>query len=550
MRPLAYRPGGQAVAADQADGHLEGSAPPRCRPAASTKPSLALDGLAGRGVDGLLDLERTPKHAFHDTCSSGEGKPGRALTVEASEVPAAHIRRYHLLAFAEIEHPLREGVSAMSTRAPSDANQPRVAIACQGGGSHTAFTAGVLKRLFQPSELASYQVVALSGTSGGAVCALLAWSALLADDPASAGRLLDEFWADNSASAPHERLLNAWGLWASTVQQFVVTPAISPYDTGPFATAALDEFKRMLQRRVDFDRLEVQTDDTKPMLLVGAVDVLSGEFRAFNSRRERISVDTILASAAIPNLFRAVHLNGGTYWDGLFSQNPPIRELIDARPDEIWVIQINPKELETEPTTALEIADRRNELAGNLSLHQELHFIEKVDQMLEAGVLPRDGKYKNIMVRVVELSRSRVSRSLGTASKLNRDPEFIRDLISHGEDRAEEFLTALAFERAWRNRDTEAVMSFLADDVEFVSSSPFPDEDHYRGADHIRPFVRHHLTTDIDMDATRKQVARNRVAWTVRAQRDVPAVPLRGRVEAELLSGKITSLRLGPAPAE
>ena len=81
----------------------------------------------------------------------------------------------------------------------------------------------------------------------------------------------------------------------------------------------------------------------------------------------------VLASAAIPTLFRAVHVDGGTYWDGLFSQNPPVRELLDTRPDELWVIQINPTARADEPTTVLDIADRRNELAGNLSLYQELH---------------------------------------------------------------------------------------------------------------------------------------------------------------------------------
>jgi len=121
------------------------------------------------------------------------------------------------------------------------------------------------------------------------------------------------------------------------------------------------------------------------VLLVGTVDVLSGQFKAFHSRRDRISAETVLASAAIPTLFRSVRLDGGTYWDGLFSQNPPVKELTDERPDEIWVIQINPRENEREPKTIAEIADRRNELAGNLSLYQELDFIEKIDQMLEQG---------------------------------------------------------------------------------------------------------------------------------------------------------------------
>ncbi|CAN5857070.1 hypothetical protein BH18ACT11_BH18ACT11_14250 [soil metagenome] len=77
--------------------------------------------------------------------------------------------------------------------------------------------------------------------------------------------------------------------------------------------------------------------------------------QAAGTRRDRISVETILASAAIPTLFRSVRFDGGTYWDGLFSQNPPIKELTDESPDEIWVIQINPGELEDEPKTVTEI---------------------------------------------------------------------------------------------------------------------------------------------------------------------------------------------------
>ena len=103
-------------------------------------------------------------------------------------------------------------------------------IACQGGGSHTAFTAGVLKRLLGANELTGYQVSGLSGTSGGAVCALLAWYALLDDDPAGAGRLLDRFWTDNSARGPVEMLVNAWVQWAGGWQDLGgAVPAVSPY---------------------------------------------------------------------------------------------------------------------------------------------------------------------------------------------------------------------------------------------------------------------------------------------------------------------------------
>ena len=87
----------------------------------------------------------------------------------------------------------------------------RVAIACQGGGSHTAFTAGVLKRLLTRGRGEGYEFVAFSGTSGGAVCALLAWYGLLTGGAERASGLLDAFWKeDNSANTLPERLLNDW----------------------------------------------------------------------------------------------------------------------------------------------------------------------------------------------------------------------------------------------------------------------------------------------------------------------------------------------------
>jgi NTE family protein len=419
-------------------------------------------------------------------------------------------------------------------------NEPRrVAIACQGGGSHTAFTAGVLKRLFQSAELSKYQIVGLSGTSGGAVCALLAWYALVEKRPQQIGVLLDEFWADNSANTPLERLVNSWVVWAGALEHFVVAPAVSPYDSFVSITS-LDEFRAMLERRVDFDGLSIQTDMSEPMLVIGAVDVLSGEFKAFNSRAEKISAEMILASAAIPTLFRSVHVDDGTYWDGLFSQNPPIKELIDASPDEMWVIQINPKTRPDEPKNVVDIADRRNELSGNLSLHQELHFIEKIDQLLDQGLLASDGRYKPIVVRLIELSQS-----LGTVSKLNRDPAFIRGLMRRGEERAADFLASLAFEEAWRSRDLDAVMSFFAEDAELTSASPFPSTRGLsRGIERIRAFAERHLTDDVVVDLTRKQVAKDQVTWTVRQRRRGRREPVLGSAQAEFRGGKITAFRL------
>jgi NTE family protein len=324
----------------------------------------------------------------------------------------------------------------------------RVAIACQGGGSHTAFTAGALKRLLADER---YEVVALSGTSGGAICAVLAWSALLENGgigaSARAAELLDSFWEDNSARDFFDAVWNEWLLWVNRSQGSLVLPAVSPYST-QLSYWAQNRLREMLKERVKFEKIGTPLEHSSPMLLVGAVDVLSGEFKAFNSRRDEISAETILASTALPTLFRAVRTDGRVYWDGLFSQNPPIRELPRARPDEIWVIQIDPKRRAEEPKSMTDILDRRNELAGNLSLYQEIHFIKKINQFVDKL---GEGKNRGRRLRLsgekeykpIEIRWIRMSRPLDFASKLDRSPSFIRGMMNYGEREAETFLRRL-----------------------------------------------------------------------------------------------------------
>jgi NTE family protein len=313
----------------------------------------------------------------------------------------------------------------------------RVAIACQGGGSHTAFTAGALKKLLREkdAEGQEYEIVALSGTSGGSICALLSWYGLLMNDADKAVELLDTFWKDNSATSFEDRILNDWLLQMNRFFGNIGgSPTVSPYLT-PASSWASDQLKSLVEMHVDFGRIQELVRPSSPMLLIGAADVVSGEFKAFSSYREQITVDMILASAALPTLFKAVHTNGGVYWDGLFSQNPPVRELPDAKPDEIWVIQIDPQTRVAEPTTMPNILDRRNELAGNLSLYQEIYFIEKINEWVAEGSLSGT-KHKVIEVRWIEMLWD-----LDSESKLNRDPQFIQAMMDYGEDQAEAFLS-------------------------------------------------------------------------------------------------------------
>jgi NTE family protein len=153
-----------------------------------------------------------------------------------------------------------------------------------------------------------------------------------------------------------------------------------------------------------------------------------------------VTVDAVLASAAVPDLFEAVEIHGHHHWDGLFSQNPPINDLMhlppDRKPEELWVIQVNPQEFEGEPSTAEVIADRRNELSGNISLNQELRFIERVNQWIEDGTLPADE-----FVRT-DVRRIQMGERFHSSTKVDRGPAFLDELRELGAQRAREFLAA------------------------------------------------------------------------------------------------------------
>jgi NTE family protein len=322
----------------------------------------------------------------------------------------------------------------------SDADSTtNVAIACQGGGSHTAFTAGVLQRLFDefPSD---YDLVGISGTSGGAACATLAWYGL--NHPEHTPReLLSGFWDELAASSTVDRTVNTLVRWDIALRRMgvplpgPVSPAYSPA-----ARWGQDELRSLLERYIDFDGVPALLDGTEPALLVSAIDVLAGSFEIF--REDDLSADAVLASAAEPHLFEAVQIGDRYYWDGLFSRNPPMKNFLTEAdipdPDEIWLVEINPQRRSQVPRTVDEIDDRRNELAGNLSLNAEVGFLEAVNEWIEQDYLPSDFTYTEI--RRVRFPHR---RQLSWRTKLDRDPEFLDGLIEDGEHAARTFLEEL-----------------------------------------------------------------------------------------------------------
>jgi NTE family protein len=350
-------------------------------------------------------------------------------------------------------------------------DRKRIAIACQGGGSQCAFVAGALKALFAEGAHQRFQIVGLSGTSGGALTAAVAWLGLLKQAGGDSRSIEDRvvaLWQDLTAQTTLEILFDTVCIGAVRMTEAGLLPSFARSPSSPqFKLCArmasefvgrpeFTDLNALIVKHIDFASLDTLVTADSPVLLVGAADVLEGSFKVFSSVRSEIKAESVLASASIPNLFPATWVDGHAYWDGIFSSNPPVAALLqkaamgDARlPEEIWVIQVNRARHESVPESPSDIFDRRNHLAGNLSLQHELALIDIVNLLLDEDSLTEQlrarfgfGDTRGITVRFIRMSEG-VQQSLDYPSKLSRNPRHIGKLIADGEAQAHAFLAEL-----------------------------------------------------------------------------------------------------------
>ena len=328
-----------------------------------------------------------------------------------------------------------------------------------------------------------FELLGLSGTSGGAITAAMAWSAAPDRSWAEGARRVLRYWNLNKADLDprgkpplwwSEYYGNAASRWLASWQDVLpeawqnLVPTVSFAPSGAVSELVQARMKADMRTALGL-AADAEQIAGRPGLeiFVGAVDVVNPEgepqtaFRTFPERPGApLRLDELLASACIPEIFTArplsVERHDGSglrearfFWDGLYSQNPPINDFFidrrrDAKPDLLWVVQINPNRYEGSacgPKTPDEQADRRNELSGNLSLGQELRSIDVVNKIaFELAELPAvDGPladYKPVTVCFVRLGQREggpLARfRLDYASKLDRDPAFIDALIAEG----------------------------------------------------------------------------------------------------------------------
>ena len=251
-----------------------------------------------------------------------------------------------------------------------DALFDQTALVLQGGGALGAYQAGVYEALHEAGVEPGW----IAGISIGAINA-----AILAGNP-PAGRLerLRSFWqritrddglgtlaVDDTASRRalglmssawavaggiagffRPRLPSAWFALPGSAQ------ALSHYDTAPL--------RRTLLEHVDFARI----NDGPVRLSLGAVNVRTGNFSFFDSRRMQIGPEHVMASGALPPGFPPIEIDGEYFWDGGLVSNTPLAHVLDqAEADRTLVFQVDLfSALGPFPQTLIEVEERRKDI--------------------------------------------------------------------------------------------------------------------------------------------------------------------------------------------
>jgi NTE family protein len=313
-----------------------------------------------------------------------------------------------------------------------------VSLALQGGGSHGAFTWGVLDALLEDGRM---QIHGISGASAGAMNAVALGHGLAqrknGDAPNSpneqARTALAQFWEAVMDLGKASSLQRGWmEAWLSSFKMAGVakTPNFSPYQLNPFD---INPLRKLIEEQFDFAKIG-KLDE--PKVFITATHVKTGKAEIFSGKR--LSADALMASACLPMIFQAVEIEGEHYWDGGFSGNPALHPLIyRCQASDVVLVQINPLARNDVPTLAPDIMDRINELTFNASLLAQMRSIDFVNRMLAQGRLESD-RYRP--VRLHRIDGGEALEAYPASTKSSADGSLIRELHDLGRECGQRWL--------------------------------------------------------------------------------------------------------------
>lgn len=326
-----------------------------------------------------------------------------------------------------------DGWQAIPSAAAGGTERRRLAVALQGGGSHGAFTWGVLDRLL---EEPAFEIVGISGTSAGAMNAGILADGLRRGGASQARLALRHYWEDvgrlpgfasfslPSGGQPTWHLdHNPLYLWAD-----MLTRICSPYQTNPPNYNPL----RQLLGRIDFDGLRHDAEAAR--VFICATNVRTGLRRVFQNAE--LSLDVLLASACLPQIYQAVQIGEDFYWDGGYTGNPALAPLyLRTSATDVIVVGINPIERATVPQTARGIIDRIDEISFNSTFMLELAAIAFVEDLIRSAAVEAPFRLLN-----VHGIGDDALAGFGASSKMNNEWGFLRHLHEIGWRAADRWL--------------------------------------------------------------------------------------------------------------
>lgn len=291
-------------------------------------------------------------------------------------------------------------------------------LALQGGGSHGAFTWGVLDALLQEDAA----LPSLSGSSAGALNAVAlasGWSvaARTGADPRDGARetlggVWEEVMSLGAFGAAQRQWLSAW----------VGTASMMRWPSGP--ALPFHPLEKLLQRHIDFVALQ---EAGAPAVHVGATHVRSGRAKIFSGAA--VTLDAVLASTCLPTLFPTARVEGEAYWDGGYSVNPPLSPFLAMDgPIDVLLVQINPMSAAV-PDTMHDVQQRAQELAFNAGLLSQVRAVAHINQLVALGLLPAER-----MIRLHRISGSDDLQRFPASSRASADAGVIRELFALGRE--------------------------------------------------------------------------------------------------------------------
>ncbi len=309
-----------------------------------------------------------------------------------------------------------------------------ISLALQGGGAHGAFTWGVLDYLLEEGSL---DIKAITATSAGAMNAVALAYGYAVNGQDGAREVLEAYWRDVSQRgaplAAASSMSPAFGPFTPFAMFQALTNVASPYDLNPFDYNPL---KQTLRKIIDFDVLRAETEID---LFIAATNVETGKARIFKTNE--ITEDAVLASACLPQVFKAVEIEGTPLWDGGYVGNPALYPLFYADvPKDILIVHINPLIRKGTPKTASAILDRLNEITFNASLVSELRSIAFVQKLLDENWLAdrMQSRYRRLFIHAIRADQQLCKLSIET--KYETSWRFLTELKNRGRDAAQTWI--------------------------------------------------------------------------------------------------------------